>query len=128
MAEKEYVERNEILKPFILAPDGTRYKEVDCDNFPVTVSLKIIKQMIREVPAADVRPMVRGRWIYKKKLRGGFSRVTGTDDDGNEITITVDNRREVDEPYCSECGKWNDGSNINFCGVCGADMRGKKDV
>ena len=110
MSEKEYIERKNAQRIIELATGDGWETEYAVDR-------------LNEIPAADVRPVVEGHWIYKKRFRGGFNRVTGIDDEGNEITITVDNRREVDEPYCSECGKWNDGSNMEFCGVCGADMR-----
>lgn len=62
------------------------------------------------IPAADVRPVVRGKW--KKRME------------------------EKNTPYyksftpiwsCSECGTEYDPSlcmTINFCPTCGADMRG----
>lgn len=51
---------------------------------------------------ADVRPVVRGKWTLH--------------DDGSGT--------------CSECGirqmlVWNDDSWMNYCGNCGADMRGR---
>lgn len=67
------------------------------------------------------------KWVWKHRYRGGFRRVTGTDDDGNIITITVDQRFEVDDPYCPECGKLNESSSLNFCPNCGADMREAND-
>lgn len=56
--------------------------------------------LIESVPAADVRPVVRGRWIEKPYLLG---------------TTNV----------CSVCGE-NYGmphGKYNFCPSCGADMR-----
>jgi hypothetical protein len=64
-------------------------------------------EMIKELPAADVRPVVRGKWIP-----------VGLDD--------------VDEGMfkCSECGSEHFFPEIlmgihadNFCPNCGADMR-----
>ena len=59
------------------------------------------KDILRAQPAADVRPVVRGRWIEKPYLLG---------------TTNV----------CSVCGA-NYGmphGKYNFCPNCGADMRG----
>ena len=50
---------------------------------------------IKAIPAADVRPVVRGKWEYNP---------------GDNI------------PYCSECMMPQD-SECNFCPNCGADMR-----
>lgn len=59
-------------------------------------------QYIEQILAADVRPVVRGRWIEKPYLLG---------------TTNV----------CSVCGE-NYGmphGQYNFCPNCGADMRGE---
>ena len=61
-----------------------------------------IESIINGIPAADVRPVVRGRWIEKPYLLG---------------TTNV----------CSVCGE-NYGmphGQYNFCPNCGADMRGE---
>ena len=54
-----------------------------------------IRDALEKLPAADVRPMVRGEWEYNP---------------GDNI------------PYCSECMMPQD-SECNFCPNCGADMR-----
>lgn len=54
-----------------------------------------IESVIREAPAADVQPVVRGTW----KSRKGWSRFV-----------------------CSECSH-ESGSETYFCPNCGADMR-----
>lgn len=50
---------------------------------------------LNNLPAADVRPVVRGKWEYNP---------------GDNI------------PYCSECMMPQD-SECNFCPNCGAEMR-----
>ena len=55
------------------------------------------------VPAADVRPAVRGEWGYRWKIHG-------------------DGRRPTELFPCSVCGFENT-SATNFCPNCGADMR-----
>ena len=79
---------------------------------------------ISQLPPADVRPVVRGKWEWRRRHRGGFRRVTGEDDFGVSHTITVDQRYVIDDPYCPFCGKLNESVFLNFCPNCGADMRG----
>lgn len=70
------------------------------------------------IPAADVRPVVRGRWIDKQNP----------------------NWRAYSHDQCSVCGWWNTrnamcydgparrhGHSLNFCPNCGADMREEND-
>lgn len=68
----------------------------------------------------------KGRWDWKHRHKGGFHKYTGVDEYGETHTITVDERFECDEPYCPECGKWNESIYLNYCPNCGADMRGGK--
>lgn len=56
-------------------------------------------EAIETLPAADVRPVVRGRWRW----------------------VGQDQWNDCYE--CSQCGKMNT-DNSNFCPNCGADMRG----
>lgn len=56
--------------------------------------------LIESVPAADVRPVVRGRWRW----------------------VGQDQWNDCYE--CSQCGKMNT-DNSNFCPNCGADMKGE---
>lgn len=75
-----------------------------------------------EAQAADVAPVRHARWIMKHKHRGGFRRYTGIDDMGEPHTITVDERVEYDDRYCSECGKQSADNFLNYCPNCGAKM------
>ena len=77
---------------------------------------------IRYMDAADVAPVRHGRWIMKHRHRGGFRRYTGIDDMGEPHTITVDERVEYDDRYCSECGKQSADNFLNYCPNCGAKM------
>lgn len=65
---------------------------------------------------------MRGEWVAKHRHRGGFRRVTGVDDMGELRTITIDERCEYDDRYCSRCGKQSPDNFLNFCGYCGAPM------
>lgn len=88
-----------------------------------TQGCALIREAVEELSAADVRPVVRGRWEWRHRHRGGFRRVTGEDDFGVSHTITVDERYEIDDPYCPSCGKLNESIFLNYCPNCGADMR-----
>lgn len=72
----------------------------------------------------EVAPVRHGRWIMKHKHRGGFRRYTGIDDMGEQHTITVDERVEYDDRYCSECGKQSADNFLTYCPNCGAKMDG----
>jgi hypothetical protein len=77
MAEKEYIEREAAL-------EAAKKSHLYFD----------LKPIINSIPAADVRPVVRGKWEYNP---------------GDNI------------PYCSECMMPQD-SECNFCPNCGAMM------
>ena len=58
-----------------------------------------MRQLIKEAPAADVRPVVQGRWKR------------------------VDPRSTVVTFRCSECNYYAHMRATNYCPNCGADMR-----
>ena len=90
------------------------------------VNLSIISEDCEHYkPTADVVEMRHGEWIYKHRHRGGFDKMTTYDDFGNPHIVTIDNRYECEEPYCSVCGKLG-GDFLNYCGNCGAKMDGGK--
>ena len=70
-----------------------------CDDEPIQTRNRALK-IIKNIPAADVRPVVRGKWTLNKDGSG----------------------------TCSECGRvqtscWDIDNWDNFCHHCGADMR-----
>ena len=82
-----------------------------------------------EVALSALRPVsreqverIRGEWVAKHRHRGGFRRVTGVDDMGEQRIVTIDERCEYDDRYCSKCGKQSPDNFLNFCGYCGAPM------
>lgn len=86
----------------------------------VTAALTALRPITREQVEK-----VRGEWVAKHRHRGGFRRVTGVDDMGELRTITIDERCEYDDRYCSRCGKQSPDNFLNFCGYCGAPMTDK---
>lgn len=84
-------------------------------------ALKIALSALRPVSREQVEQM-RGEWVAKHRHRGGFRRATGVDDMGEQRTITIDERCEYDDLYCSKCGKQSPDNFLNFCGYCGAPM------
>ena len=78
-------------------------RPLDSDRFVLTG----VGARLEELPDADVRPVVRGKWIIHKPFDSGRH-----------------NCNECIE--CSVCGTWfgHDCYEIsNFCPNCGADMR-----
>ena len=84
-------------------------------------ALDLAHTALRPVSREQVERM-RGEWVAKHRNRGGFRRVTGVDDMGEQRTITIDERCEYDDRYCSRCGKQSPDNFLNFCGYCGAPM------
>ena len=84
-------------------------------------ALDIALSALRPVSREQVEKL-RGEWVAKHRHRGGFRRVTGVDDMGEQRIITIDERCEYDDRYCSKCGKQSPDNFLNFCGYCGAPM------
>ena len=101
-----------------MSPDGETLKHsFDLTDETVDALLSALRPVSRE----QVEQM-RGEWVAKHRHRGGFRRATGVDDMGEQRTITIDERCEYDDRYCSKCGKQSPDNFLNFCGYCGAPM------
>ena len=99
----EYIEREELLELYrmddpVLNENGH-------------VPLPVIRQNIMDIPAADVAPVVHGRWEY-----------------------SIDEHFGMDVYTCSKCREsyvlleGTPKQNLwNYCTNCGADMRGSND-
>ena len=99
-------------------PDGETLKHAfDLTDETVDTLLAALRPVSREQVER-----IRGEWVAKHRHRGGFRRVTGVDDMGEQRTITIDERCEYDDRYCSRCGKQSPDNFLNFCGYCGAPM------
>lgn len=76
----------------------------------------LIKHMISDYPAADVRPIVRGKWIYGKEIAREYLA-------GERIAV------DYEDILCSVCKTHYRPyvGNFNYCPNCGADMREAND-
>ena len=106
----DYIKRESVLE---LAWSG---KIISNDNF------KTVRELLQSIPAADVRPVVRGMWLTQEYMYG-------TED--QEDCWIERKAEEGDTAYCSICRKTagideaEDYVLSNFCPNCGADMRGE---
>lgn len=48
----DLISRKELLKRFIVSESGRRIPEYDIDNFPIQISIKDVKDIIRKLSAA----------------------------------------------------------------------------
>ncbi len=106
----DYISREaaiEALRPYKVDPFKIGFLDdtIDAFNDGIDTAISCISV---EVPAADVRPVVRGHYVGEYD---GYA-------DGSPV---------YDMWYCSECGccfeDWDEKPTYNFCPNCGADMR-----
>ena len=95
------------------------------DPFYVHKAIDLAITALRGPTREQVSASCRGEWVKKHKHRGGFRRVTGVDDMGEEHTITIDERCEYDDLYCGLCGTQSADNFLDFCPSCGAPMTDK---
>ena len=80
---------------------------------------------LRPVSREQVEKVWKGEWVKRHKHRGGFRRVKGFDDMGEQHEVTIDERCEYDDLYCGLCGTQSADNFLDFCPSCGAPMTGK---
>ena len=85
-------------------------------------ALDLALTALHPVSQEQVEKAWKGEWVKRHKHRGGFRRVKGFDDMGEQHEVTIDERCEYDDLYCSKCGKQSPDNFLNFCGYCGAPM------
>jgi len=106
----EYISRDKFvhsIDELLLSPYASQDELFSCG---AKDALKLVRDMLLnkcpdswKIPAEDVRPVVRGKWIASEKIKG--------------------------YDVCSSCldcyidSNWG-GRRWNFCPNCGADMRG----
>ena len=91
----EYIDREAAIRALAQFKRGFRHGEERC-----TIDGCVLE--IKTVPAADVAPVRRGKWIL-------HSNGSGT----------------CDQCHFTQCSVWDFDNWQNFCGHCGADMRGE---
>lgn len=91
----EYIERERIRKALVSACLMNQ-------NCPMFIAAKI-DQMIDCEPAADVAPVVHGRWEMKSE-------------------DTTPGIYHVKKAFCTQCGKTNKQYRPPYCPHCGAKM------
>jgi hypothetical protein len=85
-------------------------------------AMSTLTGIVDRMPTVGAEPVRHGHWVKKRAIHGGIRKYTGTDELGNTHTITVDERMEYDDLYCSECDGRSADSWLNFCPKCGAKM------
>lgn len=108
----DYISREAALEVFCrwcgICPKE-KQKPLECDD--------ILGNVLHSLPAADVRPVVRGKWIPDYDY---------TEYDFDGCTPLPEPRKFQDGWQCSLCGQYEP-SETNFCPNCGADMREEDD-
>jgi hypothetical protein len=104
----EHIDKAEALSRFSFY-NGDRIPERDVDGFQNTITFHDAKAVIRSIRPADVRPVVRGRWV--KIYEDGEPAVAQ-----HQVGVC-----------CSKCMKMPDDkfTESDFCPRRGADMKGE---
>lgn len=131
----EYIDREELL---------THQYNASHSNWPQLAEMVVGVEDIEDAPAADVAPVVHGRWIFTKR------HLWYKDENGNIDEWRVDNglhngpecqichtafcehctpdwsttECEIGHYYCSECAETSRDAHENYCPNCGAIMDG----
>lgn len=64
----DLISRKALLKQFIVYDSGRRIPEYDIDNFPITLSIKDVKDIIRKAPTVFDKEKVMGDLQEELKL------------------------------------------------------------
>ena len=129
---EDLIRRDDALKPFCIAPDGTRIPEVDCDNLPVEFSVEFIKKHLLSLPSAEPNTKCIAQIKIDRDDIEDF-----INEKVNEIEVNMEEPKTgkwvkdaLGMTVCSECRRWrrdNRKSHINFCNSCGARMIGEEE-
>ena len=105
----EYIERGSLMEAFrtFMAERFDKEKCVSAENCKDCERKCVWHRVVAKAPAADVAPVVHGRWIYTR-IDANCSHC------GFEWFAS-----------CQECGVCPD--NTNYCPNCGARMDGETD-
>lgn len=127
MTREEAFKRLEQMYDFYAhAMDANKNYPLKGDAEAIKVALLVMAQgRSAHITREQVEKVWRGEWVKRHKHRGGFRRVKGFDDMGEQHEVTIDERCEYNDLYCSKCGKQSPDNFLNFCGYCGAPMTDK---
>lgn len=129
------------------AKEAVRKAECDADYDGRRFDAEFIENALDFIPAADVAPVVHGRWIFTKR------HLWYKDENGNIDEWRVDNgfhngpecqichtafcehctpdwsttECEIGHYYCSECAETSRDAHEDYCPNCGAKMDGGAD-
>lgn len=77
----DLISRKASLKQFTVSDDGRRIPEYDIDNFPITVSIKDVKDIIRKAPVAfDREKVIKALQLEKENAEANYRRESNKDD------------------------------------------------
>lgn len=136
----EYIEREAAIR-------AVRGQRGPCRSLAQNQMLDWLKVDVERIPAADVAPVVHGRWIFTKR------HLWYKDENGNIDEWRVDNgfhngpecqichtafcehctpdwsttECEIGHYYCPECTETSRDAHENYCPNCGAKMDGGVD-
>lgn len=88
----EYIERKQVIELLLSYPIGTF-----AGNDIYSEENRTCRSEIEDIPAADVAPVVHGRWVYGEDVDIQCS-VCGAD------AFTEGDYRQVKSRYCPNCG------------------------
>lgn len=99
MPEKEYIEREEAEKRLFQRAEIANSAYIDQTPYQI---MMLAQNVVHLIPAADVRPVVRGKWRLYSPL--------------------------TDTYECDKCGYQviDESFRTNYCPNCGADMRAEE--
>lgn len=101
----------------LLIPITTIEGRVEEDKLHEALDLAL--SALRAPTREQLEKVWRGEWVRRHRHRGGFRRVKGVDDMGEQHEVTIDERCEYDDLYCPKCKKQSPDNFLNFCGYCG---------
>ena len=119
MAEKEYIERETLKILFAGACAECRDSCAEFDGIEADCNQCLLNGVIKDaksIPAADVRPAVRGKW----EEHNYDPEYLSCDFSCSECNLYLE------EYYFGE-GQWPGKTDHYFCPNCGADMRETED-
>lgn len=66
------------------------------DNLDCSMDVYLVRDMLKSVPSADVRPVVRGEWLFCKSTEDLMC--------SNCLHYWIPNGDQYDYYYCPNCG------------------------